>query len=314
MRTIGLDIGGANIKLACKDYDEIIYFPFWKRFSEFGTELKKIFEKYHPEKAGVVMTAELSDCFRSRREGTEFIADTIRRTFPIPIYFLDIIGNLKREIVNPEFFFASNWVASVRFLMAEGYSNFIFADMGSTTTDLIPVTERIEGGRTDYERLGRKELLYFGILRTPVFHILPEFDVPLVPEYFAITADVFTITGDISEEDYNCDTPDGREKSSGECMQRLARTVCLDVEGNEGYIMSIAEAVKEKILDKLRDALSELRFNYNIDRVLGCGKGEFLIEKAAEDSGLNYISLTTKYRFSETFPAYAVSRLVENEK
>jgi len=311
MRNLGLDVGGANLKAVSGDYGETIYFPMWKRFYELKDELRRIAEIVNPERTGVVVTAELSDCFRSRKEGIEFIYQTVRKSFDSEVYFMDIEGRLSEKIDRAENFFASNWIASIRFLIEEGWKNFIFADMGSTTTDLIPVTDRIEAERTDYARLRRKELLYIGILRTPVFHILPEFDVPLIPEYFAITADIFRVTGEIGEDDYTCDTPDGKGRGTIDCMRRLARCVCLDVDENEDYVLSMAEEAKSRILKQIAEAMKNLSLKYRINYVLGCGIGEFILREAAEISNLNYEPLSDYYNFSELFPAFAISKLVE---
>jgi len=311
MNCLGLDIGGANLKAVSGNYAKIVYFPMWKRFYELKDELKRIAEKVNPERTGVVITAELSDCFRSRREGVEFIYQTVRKSFNSEVYLMDIEGRLLKEIDKAENFFASNWIASIKFLIKEGWKNFILADMGSTTTDLIPVTDKIEAERTDYARLKRRELLYIGILRTPVFHVLPEFDVPLVPEYFAITADVFRVTGEIGEDDYTCDTPDGMGRGTLDCMRRLARCVCMDVDGNEDYVFSMAEEAKNRILKQIAEAMENLSMKYKINHVLGCGIGEFILREAAEITNLNYESLSDHYNFSELFPAFAISKLVE---
>ncbi|HID42320.1 MAG TPA: H4MPT-linked C1 transfer pathway protein [Archaeoglobaceae archaeon] len=312
MKALGLDIGGANLKAVSGNYGEIIYFPMWKRFHELTGELRRIYHLTNPDRVGVVITAELSDCFQSRKEGIEFVYRAVKKSFDSEIYFIDKEGRLSEEIEKHELYFASNWVAGAKFLVEEGWNNFILADMGSTTTDLIPVTDKIEAGRADYTRLRKKELLYTGVLRTPVFYVLPEFDVPLIPEYFAVTADVFRITGDIGAEDYSCETPDGKGKRIDDCIRRLARCVCLDAGGNEKYVVQMAEEVRKRILEKVAGALKELSDKYGICDVLGCGIGEFLLERAAEASKLNYISLSKHYEFSELFPAFAISKIVES--
>ncbi len=311
--SLGLDIGGANLKFATPSKGKIIYFPIWKRWKELADVLKKIDDEFRPERVGVVITAELADVFKSKDEGVLYVSRAVEKAFPnSEIYFMDIDGNLKDRIDNPRNFAASNWVASATFLL-KNYDNFVFADMGSTTTDLIPVTDKIMAAKTDYERLKRKELIYFGVLRTPVFYLLPEFDVPLVPEYFAITADAFILTGDIQPSDYICDTPDGGGRDKKSCMLRLARTVCCDLEEvDSDYIMAIAGAVKEKMVEKVERAMLEISERYGLDKVIGCGLGEFILERAAKKAGLHYISLTEKYgEMSKLFPAYAMAKLVE---
>ncbi|MEM4702756.1 MAG: H4MPT-linked C1 transfer pathway protein, partial [Archaeoglobaceae archaeon] len=116
-----------------------------------------------------------------------------------------------------------------------------------------PVKDRILSALTDFERLKRKELIYFGVLRTPVFYILKSFEgARLCPEFFAITADVFRVTGDISEAEYSCDTPDGKDKSIESCMRRLSRTVCCDLEElGEKRVKELAFKAKKAMIKVL---------------------------------------------------------------
>ncbi len=316
MLSLGIDVGGANLKVATSDGDfKIIHLPIWKKLNELEDTLRRIGEEFNPDIVGVVMTAELSDIFKSKREGVLKVAEICMRVFD-PVFF-DLNGKFRSYgdvLKEPEMFMASNWVASCEFLLKEGWRNFLFADMGSTTTDLIPVTDRVEAGKTDYERLRRGELLYFGVLRTPVFYILPEFEVPLSSEFFAIAGDVFVVTGDIKPEDYICETPDGRGRDLESCMRRLARCVCADLEEvGISFIMKMAEAFKEEMLRRLEMGIKRLVDRYDLKIVLGCGIGEFLLKVAAEMAGLEYVSLSEIYgSVSDVFPAYAVAKLLHN--
>jgi|Deesub1362B_J571_1020462.scaffolds.fasta_scaffold00802_8 hypothetical protein len=310
--SIGLDIGGANLKVYSEHGWEILYFPFWKEWERLSEVLAEIKDKYGVNRAGAVITAELSDAFPSKAEALLYIEKTLKNIFD-EVFFLDLNGELKRNMDNPLSYAASNWVASVKFLSAD-FDEFIFADMGSTTTDIIPFKGRILAGRTDYERLKRKELLYFGMLRTPVFYILSEFDgVSLSSEYFSITADVMQILGLIDSSAYTCETPDGRGNSIDECMQRLARSLCCDVEelGRENTVR-LAEAVKERMVDKVASTFREKSEEHGISLVLGCGIGEALLKEAAEMARLEYMAISGIYgEASHLFPAFAMWKLVD---
>ncbi|MCS7143712.1 MAG: H4MPT-linked C1 transfer pathway protein [Archaeoglobaceae archaeon] len=308
MNSLGIDIGGANLKVSDGQENRIIYFPMWKKAPELKDRLKEISKEFKAEKAGVVITAELADVFKSKREGIEYITSICKEVFK-EVYFLDVEGRLKKNIDDPMKFCASNWMASVSFLLKEGFRDFLFVDMGSTTIDLIPVKERAIAGKTDFERLRRKELIYIGVLRTPVFYVLRKFaGVELCPEYFAITADIFRVTGDLKEEDYNCETPDSGGKSVKECMQRIARTVCCDLEElGEMKVKLISFKAKKAIIKILQKEIEAKVLNYDLKRVLACGIGEFLIEQAFE-----CIKLSEKYgNASKLFPAFAMLKLVE---
>ncbi len=315
MSFLGIDIGGANLKISSEDRSEIIYFPMWRRFQELRETLKLLSKKYGAKKVGVVMTAELADVFESKAEGVLKIAEVCKEVFD-DVRFLDVNGDLYADVYDPLAFAASNWVASTKFLLSEGYNYFLFVDMGSTTTDLIPVTEKIEASKSDFERLKRRELIYIGILRTPVFYILRSFDsIPLCPEFFAITADVFRVTGDISENEYSCDTPDGKGKDVEACLKRLARTVCCDInELGQERAKEIAYKTKGEMVKILSDAIEEKINEYELKEVLACGLGEFLIEEACKKIGIKVTKLSEIYgNYSYLFPAFAMMKLVEKE-
>lgn len=308
MSFLGIDVGGANLKIAGDKALEIIYFPMWKMASSLKKKLEEVAEEYGVEKAGVVITAELADVFKNKEEGIRFVEKACREVFK-EVYFLDIWGNLVKEITNPRLFSASNWVASVSFLLSEGYRDFLFVDIGSTTVDLIPVKDKILAAPTDFERLKRRELLYFGILRTPVFYVLRSFEgAKLCPEFFAITADIFRITGDISEADYSCETPDGKGKSTEECMRRIARTVCCDLEElGEENVRKIAINAKKSMIKVLRREVRRKVEEHGLKDILVCGTGEFLVEESYECRHLSKIYGEA----SKLFPAFAMFKLIK---
>ena len=125
------------------------------------------------------MTAELCDCFPTKREGVTRILDavvTVTGNRPLHVWqsngcFVDV-DTAKRTPLQTA---AANWLAlaeyGVRYL-ADGCGLII--DIGSTTTDIVPVDRgrSIPLGRSDIERLRCQELVYTGIRRTPVCALL----------------------------------------------------------------------------------------------------------------------------------------------
>ncbi|MFN3383142.1 MAG: hypothetical protein ACK41O_27060, partial [Runella zeae] len=100
---ITLDIGGANIKIFDGNYKSF-YFPFWKRKNEFKNFMKDL--KLKADVFGITMTAELSDCFKDKKEGVNFIIDNLEQILDGEIFFLsnDLnfkILNLKEARKNP---------------------------------------------------------------------------------------------------------------------------------------------------------------------------------------------------------------------
>jgi uncharacterized hydantoinase/oxoprolinase family protein len=75
MHWIGLDIGGANIKVCLSESDVFsVKFPLWKHPQRLDTQLQSIFQK-SPEDVSiaVTMTGELADCFLNRSDGVDLI-------------------------------------------------------------------------------------------------------------------------------------------------------------------------------------------------------------------------------------------------
>src|SRR5207302_5231982 len=94
---------------------------------------------------------------------------------------------------------AANWAAAAR-LVARSFPNCILIDVGSTTTDIIPIAGGAPAalGRTDPERLREEELVYTGALRTPAEAIAAH--VPLGGRSTGVSAEGFALAGDRSEE------------------------------------------------------------------------------------------------------------------
>ena len=90
----------------------------------------------------LTMTAELSDAFRSKREGVLFVMDAVREAFPRnPVFVLDCHGEfaaLREARSRPLEFAATNWVAAALFA-ASRVDDCILVDVGSTTTDIVPI-------------------------------------------------------------------------------------------------------------------------------------------------------------------------------
>lgn len=311
---LGLDIGGANTKAASADCTiaESVYLPLW-RDAPLDEVLQKLAET-DPSSVGVVITGELADCYRSKAEGITSIKAAVNKAFRCPIYFWGINGFDWRD---PMELAASNWSASAA-LVARDTGDCLFVDMGSTTTDIIPIRDRPLASATDYLRLVNGELVYTGMLRTSIGSLLREARleghvIRLAPEFFAITADAYLVTGQISPEQYSCDTPDGFGKDRASALCRLARTVCADVdEIGESLAVSIAQQAVDLQADIITQAIEKQSAKHRLDKVVATGIGEKIIARASRSLGMNCTCLSEKYgkRISDIFPAYAVARLL----
>ncbi|MFH1322231.1 MAG: hydantoinase/oxoprolinase family protein, partial [Methanobacteriota archaeon] len=314
---LGIDIGGANTKIASSDGKlvELHYLPLWKK-SMLPEALLDISARLVPEKVGVVITGELADCFPDKDAGLSYIIDAVNNAF-IEAWFLDSSGAFTKE--KKRNIAAANWMASA-LIVGKDFGDSIFVDTGSTTTDIIPIKNgKPLAAVTDFERLKKSELVYSGALRTNIAALFDNVDVSgassrISSELFAITADAYLVLGMISQDDYTCDTPDGAGKTVLDAMRRLARVVCADLtEIKEEDIVSIAHQVMEKQIMDIADAINEVAKSHELETIVACGLGEFLIKEAVDELGFDIILMSERYgiEISKVFPAYAVARLVE---
>ncbi|MCD4807295.1 MAG: H4MPT-linked C1 transfer pathway protein [Methanococcoides sp.] len=323
MRYIGIDIGGANTKVASSDGEitELLYIPLWKD-TTLPSALKELANRLRPDGLAVVMTGELADCFVDKDEGIKFIMDAVNNAFDCEVKYVNNTGNFQERTQSSRELAAANWAASAR-LIGEEVGDCIFVDVGSTTSDVIPIKNgKHVAGHTDYSRLLRDELFYAGTLRTNLAALLETVDLDVgtcrvSSELFANTADAYMLLGDIDKELYTCETADGAGKNMIDCMRRLARVVCADLtEISEDGIYRLAKNVKERQIELLCNSISTVAQKNDLDIIVSAGLGEFMIEEAANRLGFDCFSTADKWGkdISKVFPAYAAARSMDKEK
>ena len=338
LNVVGWDIGGVHIKASRLLWrageivdSRVVVRPFeiWRKRESLPGVLKQIGDELGislTKAMAVTMTAELSDTFRNKREGVLAILDTLDQVFPkIPIYPMSLEGDfvpLSEARQHPLDFAASNWLASGLYV-AHKHCDCILMDIGSTTTDIIPIRKGrvICKGRTDMERLMSGELVYSGILRTNPNTIVDQVPINgrmcrVAAELFTLAADVYLLLGYISTEAYTCPTADGRAKSRQASMERLARLVCADGEMlNEEQLFKLARYLFEKQLQQLIEALCQVlsRLDNGYQLPLGvAGAGAFLAVEAGQRLGIAILDLVTEWGAMATaaLPAQAVAYLL----
>jgi (4-(4-[2-(gamma-L-glutamylamino)ethyl]phenoxymethyl)furan-2-yl)methanamine synthase len=320
VQTIGIDIGGANTKVAsASGTARSFYLPLWRK-NDLAGLLQRVKDEFQPDRVGIVITGELADAFTSKKEGICSIAAAVNSVFSKPCY-LNVYGELTQGIAekNARLYAASNWAASAAFL-AKSVKDCIFTDVGSTTSDVIPIKKGKPIAHTrDFERLRHYELIYMGVLRTNVATILRNVNLSgkkykLSTELFSITADVHRVLGNIGEVDYVCDTPDSQSRDLEACYQRIARVLLCDISelGREN-VYEVARQVEHAQINELAEALAFQAREYELHTVVGAGLGEFLIAKAALKACLDFQLLSQLYgrALSNVFPAFAVAQLVQ---
>jgi (4-(4-[2-(gamma-L-glutamylamino)ethyl]phenoxymethyl)furan-2-yl)methanamine synthase len=328
MRIAGFDIGGANTDMAVVDFDDqgnitaiktdFEYFPMWLKKDELGNALLRLLgdDLKDVDAVGICMTAELVDAYKTKSEGVIDIAKKSKESFSVPTGFIGINGVLSFEklVERPDEVAAANWIATSK-IAAEIEENCIMIDTGSTTTDIIPIRNGSEcaKGRSDLERLKTGELVYSATLRTNLAAIVGKvpLDDELVrvsSELFAATADIHTVLGNITEEDYSCSTSDGAGKSKEECMRRISRVICGDMDMlSQSDIEKIAAYIYKEQVKKVAEALLEVSERENLTKVVTTGLGMDIIgSKAAKAAGLESTGMDAVLKKEECVVAPAV--------
>ena len=264
--TLAVDIGGANTKAAWLRGTSLTTvsrpFQVWRDREALSGVLREIAAD-PADAVAITMTAELSDAFRSKREGVAFVLDAAEAAFG-ELSVLTVSGELVPVAVartRPWDVAAANWVATA-LAVAEAQHDALLIDVGSTTTDVIPIAGgRIAAtGRNDLERLLAGELVYTGALRTNLAAIAPRVPVrgewcPVSSESFAISADVHLVLGHLEPEAYDCPTPDGRPATVAFARERIARLVCSDLEQlDDSEVDAIATFLHSEQLRQIEDA------------------------------------------------------------
>jgi probable H4MPT-linked C1 transfer pathway protein len=331
---LGWDIGGVNTKVTRLEADTTapvlrsVCLPFELKRDPAGlasilTRAANAVGATATDLHAVTMTAELSQAFRTKREGVGFVLDALEAAFPcgkLQIYTVEgrFLSSQEARAL-PLSVAAANWAATAR-LVARSVPTCLLIDIGTTSADLIPIVEGrvVVQGHTDPERLLSGELVYTGALRTPAEAVVGR--VPLWGGSAGVSADGFALIGDahlwlgqLSPADYTCDTPDGRPTTREFAGERLARMVCADREMlDDSALDAIAGALADAQVEAIAERLGCILARWPvITSAVVTGLGNFIAAKAAETMGLDLVRLADQLGPSaRTAPAAAVAWLL----
>jgi probable H4MPT-linked C1 transfer pathway protein len=333
MTWLGLDIGGANLKVSdgC-GWARTIPFALWREPSNLPAALVSLLNVAPAfDHVAVTMTGELCDCFRTKTDGVLNILNAVERAASGPqirIYLVDgRLVSLDEARRSPELTAASNWHALARFaarLMGGGAG--ILIDIGSTTTDIIPLSNGEPHGQAfnDTDRLLAGQLVYSGIGRTPICaltHWLPWHGrrCPVAAELFATTADAYVLTGDLPEQPHSTATADGRPLTKEFARERLARMICADRttfsdEDAQVAASHVRDAHTEQLGHAARRAAAKLP--HAPQSLVVSGSGEFLATKVGQaawpNSKICRLSQLVGPGASQCGPAHALAVLARD--
>ncbi len=256
-----------------------------------------------PAVHAVTMTGELSDVFDDRAEGVSYLIGLTRKAAAgqeLRIY-AGRSGFLAAEEAErrPMDVASANWHATAA-LIARRSPGALLVDVGTTTTDLIPIESGAVAARgaTDAERLAEGELIYTGVVRTPVMAVAHSAPFKgrvqrIAAERFATMADVWRLAGELPDDADPYPAVDQRGKSPAESAARLARMLGRDAsEVGLAEWRALARYFADCQLAEIEHAARQLaeRDRVSVDApVIGAGCGRFMAKQLAARLGRSYL-------------------------
>ena len=316
MTTIAeLDVGGAHLKVALVESGtpiaaEQFVCPLWQGMDKLDAALSHAAPLItRADRVAVTMTGELSDLFPDRQSGVAALVDRLAREFgDKAAFWMGRQGFGSAEAAKSAF----ADVASANFLATATATgrctpNALLIDIGSTTTDIIPIKNGrpVPRGFTDADRLISGELVYTGLTRTALMAIANSAPFKgqtqrLCREYFATAADARRVLGTLPEGVDQHATADGRGKSVDESVGRLARMFGRDAaDGTQEDWKHAAGAILERQLVSIIDGATQVLSASALGPkavVVTCGIGEQVAAAIAGRLGMTSVSFRDALR------------------
>lgn len=313
---MGWDLGGAHLKVALADAAGRLhrvhqeYTPLWRGLEHLNRAVTAVSADFPLQEARhrLTMTGELVDLFEDRDKGVGALSARMAGhlvgldlgIYAGPRGFVDAyLASANGRLVA-----SANWHATGA-LVAQRIESALVVDLGSTTTDLISLRDGAVcyRGYTDRERQGTAELVYTGVVRTPVMSLAESVPmdgewVGLAAEHFATTADVHRLTGELPVHADQGETADGRGKGLVESAARLARMVGEDAHCREpGHWRALASYLAGRQLDRIERACArQLSAGLPVEAPLvGAGVGRFLVRRLAQRLERPYLDINSLF-------------------
>ncbi|HYN53413.1 MAG TPA: hydantoinase/oxoprolinase family protein [Methylotenera sp.] len=326
---IGWDVGGAHLKAALLDANgillNVVQVPcaLWRGLFELETAIDVVLNifPHQPLLHAITMTGELVDLFANRQAGVKAISNVMNaklmgRTL---FYAGDINAADARFVTLDEadqhwrHIASANWLASANYIglqlqqlqQLQTSQHGLLIDIGSTTSDFVLLENNHPTclGFTDASRMQTEELVYTGVVRTPLMAVAQKVNfknnvTSVAAEYFATTADVYRLTGDLQAADDMADTADGKDKTELSSARRIARMIGHDVEDtNLDAWIALAHEFKTQQLMRLKAVadkhISRIKNNDQTSKmvIVGAGAGSFLAKEIASLIKIQYVDI-----------------------
>ena len=306
---IGWDVGGAHVKACLLQHGDVVDVaqwacPLWQGMDQLAAVLDAAGARWPGLGAAqhaVTMTGEMVDLFANREDGVRRIAEALVQSLGTPstaadpappssvVFYAGDAGWCSAAEVGThwEAIASANWLATARHA-AQQFAEGVLVDIGSTTTDIIAFqNERVlTRSRTDAQRLACGELVYHGVVRTPLCAVAKQVDWRGTPhnvmnEFFATAADVYRATGELNPAHDLYPSADNAAKHLPATHQRLARMVGLDErDGTADDWLAFARSWRMAQVAVLGDELRRVIAAHGLGPqavVVSAGCGDFLV-------------------------------------
>jgi probable H4MPT-linked C1 transfer pathway protein len=309
----GWDVGGAHVKVSMATragrLADVAQWacPLWQGIAHLERVIDGVFERW-PVAAdasachAVTMTGEMVDLFADRAEGVRTLTRTLaQRLGAGTMFFAGDAGWLARSACADGWrkVASANWLATAQWVAA-CLPDALLVDIGSTTTDIIPIVGRrvVARGTSDAERLVSGELVYQGVVRTPLCGLAHRIafrgeHAGVMNEWFATTADVYRLTGELWPEHDQHPSADNGPKTQAASRVRIARMIGRDAaDASDAEWRRFAQGWRREQLRALETNLARVVAQdaaLAAAPIVGAGCGRFLAAALARQEARSYV-------------------------
>jgi (4-(4-[2-(gamma-L-glutamylamino)ethyl]phenoxymethyl)furan-2-yl)methanamine synthase len=310
-RVVGWDVGGAHVKACLLESGRVVDVaqwpcPLWKGLAHLDEAIAAARARWPrawdaTTRHAATMTGEMVDLFVDREQGVARLAAALAESLGPSLRLYAGAARFVLAHEAPRHWHAiasANWQATGA-VLAPRAGDALLLDVGSTTTDVIP----LRGGRVasqgldDARRLACGELVYQGVVRTPLCALAARVPfegdlVNVMNEFFATTADVYRTTGELDPAHDQDATADGNAKDLPGTSRRLARMIGRDArDRGQPAWLALAQAWRALQVADIEGQVARVAAAAGLADdapVVGAGCGAFLAADIARRAGRRF--------------------------
>jgi probable H4MPT-linked C1 transfer pathway protein len=306
---VGWDIGGAHLKAALVADGTVRDVAQWPCALWLGAQRQleaafaaayRRWPQLRAARHAVTMTGEMADCFVDRAAGVAALVQSAQHALGDVSFFAgDTWLDADQAPAQWQRIASANWLASAAWV-ARGLDGALLVDIGSTTTDIVPIA----GGRvaarggSDAARLASGELVYQGVVRTPLAVLAQRIawrgiEYNVMNELFATAADVYRLTGELDPAFDQQPAADQAGKDSAATCRRLARMIGHDGgDAPPADWIALARAFRSAQLALIEDNAARVLATAALPArapLVAAGCGDFLVAELAHRLGRRWL-------------------------